>query len=196
VSVPFGCDDAVAVTAFETCGYRALAFMDNHPVLFVDVPQHIVTGNGMTAIRHDIVLLDGFFRQFQYLLGIDFLLWGFFFGLFLGILAVFVAERESQELLPVGALFLLECIFIRIAQYELLAADGDEQFVSGMEIVQTGELVQCSVVHAYIFILEEFGKDCFTLLLIGFGFLAQDRCDFGTCACSGGIHFPFRLYAL
>ena len=96
----------------------------------------------MTAIRHDIVLLDGFLRKFQYLFGIDFFLRSFIFGrLLLCVFVIFVTEGESQELLPVGTLLFFEGVSVSIAQYELFAADGNEQFVAGMEIVQTGELV-------------------------------------------------------
>ena len=142
MSIPFGCDDAVAVTALEACGYRTLALVNDYPVLLVYISQYIVAGNGMTAIRHDIVLLDGFLRKFQYLFGIDFFLRSFIFGrLLLCVFVIFVTEGKSQELLPVGTLLFFEGVSVSIAQYELFAADGNEQFVAGMEIVQTGELV-------------------------------------------------------
>ena len=69
----------------------------------------------------------------------------FLFGLLLRVFVVFIAERESQELLPVGALFFLEGVPVCVAQYEFLAAHGNEQLVAGMEIVQAGELVYCGV---------------------------------------------------
>lgn len=105
MGVPFGGDDTVAIAALEACGYRTLAFVDDYPVLLVYISQYIIAGDGVAAVGHDIVLLDGLFRQFQYLLGIDFFLRNFLFGLLLRVFVVFIAERESQEFLPVGALF-------------------------------------------------------------------------------------------
>ena len=140
-----GGDDTVAIAALEACGYRTLAFVYDYPVLLVYISQYIIAGDGVAAVGHDIVLLDGLFRQFQYLLGIDFFLRNFLFGLLFRVFVVFIAERESQELFPVGALFFLEGVPVCVAQYEFLAAHGNEQLVAGMEIVQAGELVYCGV---------------------------------------------------
>lgn len=99
MTAPCGCPirwhDTVAIAALEACGYRTLAFVYDYPVLLVYISQYIVAGDGVAAVGHDIVLLDGLFRQFQYLLGIDFFLRNFFFGLLLCVFVVFIAERES-----------------------------------------------------------------------------------------------------
>ena len=171
--------------------------MDDNSVVLVYIAQHVVARDGVATVGHDIVLRDGFFRQLQYLLGVNLLLRGLFFGLFFGsVFAVFVAEGESQELLPVGALFFFEGILVRIAQYEFFAAYGYKQFVAGMEVMQLRQLVQRGIVHADVFVLEEFAHYVFAFLLVGFRFFAQDGGNLGAGAGGSGIHFPFRLHAL
>ena len=56
VSVPLGGDDTVSVATLKAGGNGALALVDDHTVLLVDVSQYVVTRNGMATVGHNLVL--------------------------------------------------------------------------------------------------------------------------------------------
>ena len=47
----------VAITALKFGSNRALTFVDNDPVVFIHIPQYVITGNRMATFRHDIFFL-------------------------------------------------------------------------------------------------------------------------------------------
>ena len=109
--------------------------MDDDAVVFIHISQYVVTGDGMTTFGHDIFLLQGIFRQFKNLFGINLL---FFLRFFFFLLFVFivVAKRESQILHPVTALLLLQFILVGVSQYDGFVADGYMKFFFILHVMQ------------------------------------------------------------
>ena len=192
--IPFSGNDAVAVAAFQFGRYRTLTLVDDDAVILVHVSQYVVTGDGMTTFGHDIFLLQGIFRQFENLFGVDFFLFLRFFFLLLFILII--AKRESQILHPVAALFLFQFIFVGISQNDGFVTDGYKKLFFVLHVMQFAQLLDDGCLRADLFFLKEFIQQFFSFFLEGFSFLTQNSRNLSSCTRSSGKHFPLGLYTL
>ena len=55
VGIPIGRQNVVAVTALQLGRYGTLALVDGNAVVIVKIAQHIIAGDGVATIAHDVL---------------------------------------------------------------------------------------------------------------------------------------------
>ena len=177
--IPLGVEYAVAVARLESARHGAVALVYLDMVLVVDVPQDVVAGNGVTAVAEE-VFADVLFVDNARLLLVETLLDGDGFHSVVFILLLFLVEAEERHVLaPAGGrgallVFLVELVYVFLAEQDGALADGEEQVVVLLHVVILAELVQIGGGKLEVVLLHPVGQNLLSLLLDFTVFAAQD----------------------
>lgn len=201
VHVPFGIEDAVAETCLELGGYGACALVHLYAATIVYVAQNVVSRNGVTAVRIDILRI----RVFRYEDGLllvevfahdeEFLAFGLRGGLY-GLFLFLAFAQKGHELVQQVArwllLFALALQFgqVVVAQDDALVANGLKESLMLLDGVQVAELVEdaCGHFHAVLFQPgEECGFASFLCVAVG---PAEYGLYFGFGLCGADEVYP------
>ena len=191
VHVPLGVEDAIAETGLQLGSHSAVATMYFYAVLVVDISEDVVTRNRMTALREDKrgdVLLIYNHR----LLLVEAL--SYYEEAALRIVFLVVVREERNEFSPATTrvLSLLAAQFVEVViaeQYGALA-DGEEESLVILHLMQVAELVKDGSVHLQLVLYKPVVQNLLAALLQFAVIAAQYGCNLALCLSRGHKVYP------
>ena len=191
VHVPLGVKDAIAETGLKLGSHSTVAAVNFYAVLIVDISEDVVTRNRMTALREDKrgdVLLIYNHR----LLLVEAL--SYYKEAALRIVFLVVVREERHKLSPAASriLSLLAAQFVEVViaeQYGALA-DGEEERLIVLHLMQVAELVKDGSVHLQLVLYKPIVEYLLASLLQFAVVTAQYGSDLALCLSRGHEVYP------
>ena len=191
VHVPLGVEDAIAETGLKLGSHSTVATVNFYAVLIVDISEDVVTRYRMTALREhkrgDVLLIYN-----HRLLLVEAL--SYYEEAALRIVFLVVMREERHELSPAASrvLSLLAAQFVEVViaeQYGALA-DGEEESLIVLHLMQVAELVKDGSVHLQLVLYKPIVQNLLTALLQFAVIAAQYGSNLALCLGSGHEVYP------